>query len=106
MHMVERTLARARGEGVVGYVFELGAVVGTPAALNTLGWANVAPSELVGRHASGDWGDLCEHDRCENERSLQHGWRVMSSYPVGGGRVWVITEADRSVTTILLPEEY
>jgi hypothetical protein len=58
------------------------------------------------RHASGDWGDLEEEDRRENELSLRNGWRIFSSYPVGGKTVWIITEADRSVTTILLPEEY
>ena len=46
------------------------------------------------------------HDRRENELSLKHGWRLLSSYPVGEGRVWIITEANRSYTTILLPEEY
>ena len=60
----------------------------------------------LARHASGDWGELDAHDRRENERSLIHGWRVLSSYPVGEKVIWVITEADRSYTTILLPEEY
>ena len=61
---------------------------------------------LLARHRSGDWGELNEQDRRENELSLEHGWRVLSSYPIGEGRVWIITEADRSYTTILLPEEY
>ncbi|MBA2512328.1 MAG: hypothetical protein H0V28_12725, partial [Rubrobacteraceae bacterium] len=54
------------------------------------------------------WGELDSHDRRENERSLKHGFRVLSSYPVreDGQKVWVITEADRSSTTLLLPEEY
>ena len=78
----------------------------TPGALEALREAGEDPLHLLGRHASGDWGDLCEHDRRENERSLKHGWRLLSSYPVGESRVWVITEADRSVTTLLLPEEY
>lgn len=64
------------------------------------------PSGYLARHAAGDWGELCGFDRRENERSLRHGYRVLSSYEVGEGRVWVITEADRSVTTVLLPEEY
>ncbi len=64
------------------------------------------PFGYLARHAAADWGELCPHDRRENELSVKHGWRVLSSYPVGGRRVWVITEADRSVTTILLPEEY
>jgi hypothetical protein len=60
----------------------------------------------LARHASGDWGDLDEDDRRENELSLEHDWRFLSSYPVGDKTVWVITEADRSVTAILLPDEY
>jgi hypothetical protein len=49
---------------------------------------------------------MVPHDRRENERSLRHGWRLLSSYPVVENTVWIITEADRSVTTMLLPEEY
>ena len=64
------------------------------------------PLAFLARHAAGDWGDLCTSDRRENELSLRHGWRVLSCYPVGDTRLWVITEADRSATTILLPEEY
>jgi hypothetical protein len=60
----------------------------------------------LARHATGDWGDLDEQDREENELSLKHGWRIVSSYIVGEKTVWIITEADRSVTTILLPDEY
>jgi hypothetical protein len=64
------------------------------------------PFDLLARHATGDWGALCAFDRRQNEIALREGYRVLSSYPVGEERVWVITEADRSVTTILLPEEY
>ncbi len=84
----------------------LGRVVATPGALETILGAGGDPLSYIARHASGDWGDLCAHDRRENERSLRDGWRVLSSYAVGNDRIWVITEADRSVTTILLPEEY
>jgi hypothetical protein len=84
----------------------LGRIVATPGALEVLAEAGADPFHYLARHASGDWGDLDAHDRRENELSLQHGWRVLSSYPVGETRVWVITEADRSVTTILLPEDY
>ncbi len=83
-----------------------GRVVATPGALEVLTEAGEDPLRCLTRHASGDWGELDAHDRRENERSLKHGWRILSSYPVGGKTVWVITEADRSVTTILLPEEY
>jgi hypothetical protein len=64
------------------------------------------PFESLARHATGDWGELCAFDRRQNEVALREGYRVLSSYPVGEERVWLITEADRSVTTILLPEEY
>ena len=84
----------------------LGKVLAAPGALKLLRDAGEDPSGYLARHASGDWGELDAHDRRANERSLERGWRVLSSYTVGEGRVWVITEADRSVTTILLPDEY
>jgi hypothetical protein len=84
----------------------LGRVVATPRALKVLVEAGEDPVRYLACHASGDWGEVDDHDRRENELSLRHGWRIVSSYPVGEKSVWVITEADRSVTTILLPEEY
>jgi len=84
----------------------LGRVVATSRALQVLAEAGEDPLCYLARHSSGDWGDLDDHDRRENELSLKHGWRVLSSYPVGEERIWIITEADRSVTTILLPEDY
>ena len=84
----------------------LGRVSATPGALRTLSEAGEDPLRLLSRHASGDWGELDAHDRHENQRSLKNGWRILSSYLVGDGKVWVITEADRSYTTILLPSEY
>jgi hypothetical protein len=86
--------------------FPIGRVVATPGALELLVEAEADLRILLARHRSGDWGELNEQDRRENELSLEHGWRVLSSYPIGEGRVWIITEADRSYTTILLPEEY
>lgn len=70
--------------------------------------AGVGGLELLRRHQSGDWGSVLTEDARENERSLKYGWRLLSSYPVGeaGERVWLITERDRSATTILLPSEY
>ena len=62
---------------------------------------------LIARHAAGDWGDLDSHDRGENDRALKHGGRLFSAYTTSSGlKVWVITEADRSCTTALLPEDY
>jgi hypothetical protein len=84
----------------------LGRVVATPGALNLLKDAGERAFGYLSRHATGDWGELCTFDRRQNEKALREGARVLSSYPVGEGRVWIITEADRSVTTILLPEEY
>ena len=65
------------------------------------------PLDFLFRHLDGDWGELSPEDIRENELSLQYGWRLLSAYTLSTGvRVWVITEADRSVTTFLLPEEY
>ncbi len=84
----------------------LGRVLATPGALKLLTEARTHPFDLLARHATGDWGELCAFDRRQNEIALRDGYRVLSSYEVPAARVWIITEADRSVTTILLPEEY
>lgn len=79
----------------------------TPSALSTLVYQKVSPWVLVQRHEQGDWGNVDEHDRQENERALMDGTRLLSAYTLPDGtRIWVITEADRSATTLLLPEEY
>jgi hypothetical protein len=78
----------------------------TPGALEVLAESGEDPLRNLARHSSEDWGNLDEGDRWENEWALRNDWRVLSSYPVGEKTVWVITEANRSVTTILLPEEY
>lgn len=88
-------------------LFPFGQIVATPGALALLEKANKSPVEFLSRHLRGDWGDLCQEDKAENELSLKYGYRLMSSYPVSDTEnLWVITEADRSVTTLLLPEEY
>jgi hypothetical protein len=88
-------------------LFELGQVVGTPGALQALNDAEQLPAELLNRHVTGDWGDLCDEDKAENELSVEQGFRILSAYKLRTGRkVWVITEWDRSATTILLPDEY
>ncbi len=88
-------------------LFGLGRIVATTGALQALSEAETLPVELLERHAAGDWGEVDGHDRRENQRSLKHGWRILSSYPLWtGAKVWIITEADRSSTCILLPSEY
>jgi hypothetical protein len=88
-------------------LFPLGQVVATPGALHALEAADVPGTDYLQRHVSGDWGDLCAEDVAENRRSLERGFRILSSYRLPTDvRLWVITEADRSVTTLLLPEEY
>ena len=87
--------------------FELGQIVATPGALAALKKAGQQPGEFLTRHINRDWGDLDEEDRKENEHSLENGFRLLSAYKTNAGdRLWIITEADRSVTTLLLPEEY
>ena len=87
--------------------FNLGQLVATPGALSALEEAGQDAIEFVSRHASGDWGDLSDDDRKENEFSLFHGFRLLSSYRLRSGtKIWIITEADRSSTTLLLPGEY
>jgi hypothetical protein len=87
--------------------FELGQIVATPGALAAIKKAGQQPGEFLTRHINRDWGDLDEEDRKENEHSLEHGFRLLSAYKTNAGdRLWIITEADRSVTTLLLPEEY
>ena len=87
--------------------FPMGRIVATPAALAALEEAGQAPIDLLRRHAVSDWGDLDEHDRQENEFSLRRGFRLLSAYTLSNGtRIWIITEADRSATTLLLPSEY
>jgi len=85
--------------------FELGRIVATPGALEVL-----APEEtlvLLRRHAAGDWGEVDAHDRRANNRALKDGTRILSAYvSASGERVWIITEADRSSTCLLLPSEY
>jgi hypothetical protein len=87
--------------------FPLGQTVATPGALEALQAAGQDPTALLARHQGGDWGDLDAEDKQENELSLKQGFRLLSAYHLTTGvKVWVITEADRSATTLLLPSEY
>ncbi len=86
-------------------LFQPGQIVATPCALE-LAEQGVDLLAYLQRHLQGDWGELCDDDKAENEFSLKNGFRLMSSYSTACGTLWIITEADRSATTFLLPEEY
>src|ERR1043165_7147304 len=89
-------------------LFPPGQIVATPGALALLERANKPCWQFLSRHLRGDWGDaLSQDDKTENELSLKQGFRLLSSYKViDGEKLWIITEADRSATTLLLPNEY
>lgn len=88
-------------------LFALGQVLATPGALELLETHQLTALPFVLRHVSGDWGDICAEDRQSNADALQYGYRLMSVYELSKTeRLWIITEADRSSTTLLLPEEY
>lgn len=88
-------------------LFPPGQIVATPNALGVLNQANTTPMDLLRRHLAGDWGDLDAEDKALNDKAVTHGSRVFSSYILETGeKVWVITEADRSSTCLLLPEDY
>ena len=90
-----------------GARFTLGRVLATPGALDALRRNHSGAWTYLKRHVTGDWGDLDTADVAENELSLVQGFRLLSAYNLPDGtRVWVITEADRSATTVLLPDEY
>ncbi|MCY1533314.1 hypothetical protein D9M68_686360 [compost metagenome] len=107
--------------------FALGRVVATPGALALIHTSNSNPFALLAKHVTGDWGDIDPEDVQTNEDAVAHGLRVLSVYRLPlqvavekgaaqtqpsqdvdehDNRIWLITEADRSVTTLLLPEEY
>lgn len=88
-------------------LFPLGQIVATPGALEVLDQYAINAADLIKRHQSGDWGNVPPGDAEENIRSIENGWRILSSYVISDDQnLWIITEADRSVTTLLLPEEY
>jgi hypothetical protein len=93
--------------------FSLGQIVATPGAIETV--SNSRRLECLGRHVRGDWGNVCTEDAAENNFATHHRLRILSAYPIdpakpakghGANVFWIITEADRSATTFLLPEEY
>lgn len=86
--------------------FALGATVATPGALDLLDSTGTNASSILTRHQYGDFGSICAEDTQSNLDAITYGLRVFSAYDIGKVRLWVITEADRSVTTLLLPSEY
>jgi len=94
-------------------MFQLGQIVATPLIIMALERAGQVPDEFLKKHQSGDWGDMCEQDKQSNEEATANEGepdkqqRVFSAYKTNAGeKIWVITEHDRSVTTLLLPDEY
>ena len=87
--------------------FAPGRILATPGALAAMEEAGISPASLLLRHLSGDWGDLCPEDKEENELSLREGFRILSAYTLPTGqKIWLISEADRSVTTFIRPVDY
>ena len=94
-------------------LFDMGQVVATPGAMEATDHAQRL--DLLGRHLRGDWGVCCAEDKAINDEAVKVGNRILSAYPIdpakpskgyGTNTLWIITEADRSVTTFLLPDEY
>jgi hypothetical protein len=87
--------------------FPLGEIVATPGLLAVLEKSGQPPLLFLIRHARGDWGEVCNEDWLANDEAVEHGERLLSAYRTSlGERIWIITEWDRSVTTLLLPDEY
>lgn len=87
--------------------FNLGRLMATPGAIKFCEDNNIALMHVVKRHAACDWGDMCDSDKKQNDDAVRTGnSRIFSAYEFSQGTIWVITERDRSVTTVLLPEEY
>lgn len=92
---------------VKGPLFELGQIVSTPGAIALMEKVRANASELLNRHVAGDFGDCCPEDLEANEQAVENEERVFSVYKlIEDQTVWIITEADRSSTCILLPSEY
>jgi hypothetical protein len=88
-------------------LFKLGDIAATPAAIDLLRSLALNPLFYLSKHAFGDWGQIDDHDREANREALKNGSRLLSSYQLNrNDRLWIITEADRSSTTLLLPQEY
>ena len=88
-------------------LFNLGQLVATPGALAEIEASGDSLVGYLNRHVTGDWGELDKHDQRENELGISHNLRILSAYTLSSGmKIWIITEWDRSVTTVMLPGEY
>lgn len=87
-------------------LFDPGQLLATPAALNHLVLHSASAIDLVRHHVAGDWGDVCASDRKLNDEAVSTASRIVSAYVIAGLRFYVITEWDRSYTTVLLASEY
>jgi hypothetical protein len=88
-------------------LFQLGRLCARPGAIRTLTRAAADPVEYIARHPAGDWGELDAEDTAANDRELRLGERIISAYRLANGeKIWIITEADRSATTVILPCQY
>jgi hypothetical protein len=91
---------------VTAPLFRLGRIVATPGAIEVMERCGVDPTSLLGRHVAGDWGNVPPEDAELNELSVREGSRILSSYGQDDDCIWIITEADRSATTFLRPDDY
>ena len=106
-------MSNTRQDDACAPKFPLGRLMSTPGAIELLNATQTSPLALLRLHVSGRWGQLCEEDKAANDEAVETGARILSAYELplnakGGSvtRIWVITEADKSATTLLLPEEY
>ena len=104
--MSSKSLSDSPGNAAPQPLFSLGVVVATPAVLDHFDRHGINAQDYLARHVRGDWGDVPPEDAAENALSLREGFRVLSSYAIAGETVWIITEANRSATTLLFPRQY
>jgi hypothetical protein len=107
LYRIPKRLLGDEVEGQMKVNFKLGQIVATPGAIEAMEESGQNASFFIGKHASGDWGIVSDGDKALNDEALKDDSRLLSAYnTLKGAKLWVITEADRSVTTVLLPEEY
>ena len=107
MNTALRATPQAMNIGRMEPLFPLGSVCATPGALETLAKTKQTPLHVLSRHVTGDWLEMAADDITANTAALREGGRIFSAYTINGGaRLYVITEEDRSRTTLLLADEY